>query len=269
MPLTSPPRKVSETENMLRLLLCVDMLESVTPAQLWTYCAEQELMDYVSMRLCLHKLLAAGELETGEGTLSDQLLLTDRGREALTLFGGRLPGDVRERVCASAPEFSDRMARNRQVRAAYEMARPEDYRLNLTVEEGDLPTLRLRMATASRTLASKALRRFTAHASQATTYLYGLAEQALNRRNEPGADRAALAVAPDAVTEHSAAEFTARVPVTCKKASFTVELLLPSRRAAEAFAESLGQPDESAAVASRLAEMLTAAPAKPAREARG
>ena len=96
MPIQSPPRKVSETENMLRLLLCVDTLGSVTPTQLWTFVAEQEQMDYVSMRLCLHKLLAAGELETGTGAMGEQLLATDRGREALRLFGTRLPGAVRE-----------------------------------------------------------------------------------------------------------------------------------------------------------------------------
>ncbi|MDD3214346.1 MAG: hypothetical protein PHY64_11765, partial [Eubacteriales bacterium] len=82
MPIQSPPRKVSETENMLRLLLCVDTLESVTSTQLWMFVAEQELMDYISMRLCLHKLMMAGELETGGGALGEQLFLTDRGREA-------------------------------------------------------------------------------------------------------------------------------------------------------------------------------------------
>lgn len=259
MPLQSPPRKVSETENMLRLLLCVDRLESVTPVQLWTFAAELELMDYVSMRLCLHKLLAAGELETGEGTLTDQLLLTDRGREALALFGERLPGDVRERVRVAAPAFRGRMASRRQVRAAYEIARPEDYRLNLTVEEGDLPTLRLRMATSNRTLASKALKRFSTHAAEATTYLYGLAEQA-NRRMET--EPFGTAAPPDAVTEQSVTEYTARVLVTGKKAGFGIELLLPSRNAATAFVCALGSADEAAAVANRLAEMLTAAPMK-------
>ena len=111
MPINSPPRKVSETENMLRLLLCVDALDSVTPTQLWTFAAEQELMDYVSMRLCLHKLLAAGEVETGGGSLTEQLILTDRGREALALFGARLPGDIRTRIALSAPEFRTRIVR--------------------------------------------------------------------------------------------------------------------------------------------------------------
>ena len=154
MPIQSPPRKVTETENMLRLLWCVDALDSATAAQLWTFSAELELMDYVSMRLCLHKLLAAGELETGAGSLRDDLFLTDRGREALSLFGERLPADVRAGITKAAPAFRNRLAHNRHVHAAYEIARPNEFRLNLSVCEGDLPTIFLQMQTSNRTLAS-------------------------------------------------------------------------------------------------------------------
>ena len=256
MPLTSPPRKVSETENMLRLLLSVDALESLTPAQLWTFVAEQELMDYVAMRLCLHKLLAAGELETGEGALSEQLLLTDRGREALTLFGERLPSDVHERVGKAAPEYRQRVARTRQVQAVYEMARPKDYRLNLSVCEGDLPTIRLRLETDNRTLASKAIHRFSAHAAEVTTYLYALAEQAV--RNAPPPSEA-LALPADSITEHSATEYSAKAVLTGKHSQIGVSLLLPTRGAAEAFVQALSTPDGAAAAAKRLTELISGA----------
>ncbi|HNW86427.1 MAG TPA: DUF4364 family protein [Candidatus Limiplasma sp.] len=253
MPLQSPPRKVSETENMLRLLLCVDALESVTPTQLWTFVAELDLMDYVSMRLCLHKLLAAGELETGEGSFAEQLLLTDRGREALSLFGARLPQEVRDAVTAAAPAFRGRVSRKRQVRAVYEMARPNDYRLNLSVCEGDLPTVFLRMATINRTLASKALRRFETCAAEMTTYLYGLAERAASGQTLTEGEPPP----PDAIREHSANEVTARVMLIGKKARFAAELLLPSRKSAEAFIRALSPEAEGAAVANRLTEMLS------------
>ena len=253
MPINSPPRKVSETENMLRLLLCVDTLDSVTPTQLWTFVAEQELMDYVSMRLCLHKLLSAGEVETGGGSLTEQLIVTDRGREALSLFGTRLPGDVSARILAAAPEFHGRMVRNQQVRAAYEIARPNDYRINLSVHEGDLPTVRLHMETQNRSLAGRAIHRFAINASRVTTYLYGLAEQAT--RDFAQADAAPLP--PGAVTEHSAAEYTARATLTGKKARFEAELLLPSRKAAEAMIRSLTDPENAAAVANRLTELVS------------
>ena len=74
-------------------------------------------------------------METGGGSLTEQLIVTDRGREALSLFGTRLPGDVSARILAAAPEFHGRMVRNQQVRAAYEIARPNDYRINLSVHE--------------------------------------------------------------------------------------------------------------------------------------
>lgn len=252
MPITPPPRKVTETENMLRLLLSVDALESVTAAQLWSFAAELDMMDYVTMRLCLHKLLAAGELDAGEGALAEQLYLTDRGREALTLFGERVPGHVKEQVCAAAPAFRQRLERERQVHAAYEIARPGEYRLNLSVQEGDLPTIRLKMETGNRTLASKAIHRFPHHAAEVTTYLYGLAEQAFAQ------PEAGQAQPPEGVTEHSAGEFTACVRLTGDKASFDVCLLLPNRRAAEGFIQALQRPDGARQTAQRLTAIITA-----------
>lgn len=253
MPIQSPPRKVTETENMLRLLTCMDALESATSTQLWAFAAELELMDYVTMRLCLHKLLAAGELEAGEGTLRDELFLTDRGREALALFGERLPLDVREAVRHAAPAFRAQVARSRQVHAAYEMARPNDFCLNLSIREGDLPTIQLRMQTANRTLAGKALHRFEARAAEMTTYLYGLAEQATR---EPCAQGDAP-VTTDAVREHSATEVSARVTLEGKKARYEAELLLPSRASAEAFVRCVQGQEHNAAVANRLTEFLS------------
>jgi hypothetical protein len=255
MPINSPPRKVSETENMLRLLLCVDALDSVTPTQLWTFAAEQELMDYVSMRLCLHKLLAAGEVETGGGSLTEQLILTDRGREALALFGARLPGDIRTRIALSAPEFRTRIVRHQQVRATYEIARANDFRLNLSVYEGDLPTVRLHMETHSRALASRTLHRFPIHAARVTTYLYELAEQAVNLP----VDTESEPLSPEAITGHSATEYTANVTLEGKKARFEIELLLPTREASEAFVRRLTQPGEANITANRLTDMVSGA----------
>ena len=54
---------------------------------------------------------------------------------------------------------------------AYELARAGEYRLHQTVREGDLPTLRLRMATANRTLASKAPRSIQRFAATAVSHV--------------------------------------------------------------------------------------------------
>ncbi len=252
MPIQSPPRKVSETENMLRLLLCVDVLGTVSASQLWTFVAEQEVMDYVSMRLCLHKLITAGELETGAGALKEQLFITQRGREALTLFGSRLPNDVTMRVHIAAPEFRARIMTSQQVRAAYETASPGDYRLNLAVQEGELPTIRLHMETASRSLATKAIHRFGQNAAAITTYLYNLAAQA----QQAQADTAEQVLPADAVVEHSASEYMAMLVLPGKKASLTVELLLPTRNVAESFIRYLLSAERGEAMAKKLVDMI-------------
>lgn len=248
MPIQSPPRRVSDTENMLRLLSCVDALGAVNSAQLWTFAAEQELMDYVTMRLCLHDLLEAAELEMGVSALRDQLLVTDRGREALRLFADRLPGEVRERIARAAPEFRARVLQHRQVSAIYESASERDYRLLLTLTEGELPSLRVRVTTNRRALARRTIHRFEAHAAEALLYLYALAEQAAGAPGD--------AEISGAVTAHSVHEFTARVALSVRQAAFEVELLLPTREAAEAFVRALRVPGFNAEVAQRLAEML-------------
>ena len=54
MPLSSPKRKVSDAENKLRVLCCLDALGMATQEQLWPFVAQLELMEYIPfcMFLC-------------------------------------------------------------------------------------------------------------------------------------------------------------------------------------------------------------------------
>ena len=219
--------------------------------------ADEVGINAISVRHHLISLQADGLVESEErrhGVGRPRLLyrLTDRGREAIQLFGGRLPADVRERIQTAAPEYRQRVQRNRQVQAVYEMARPGEYRLNLSVREGDLPTIRLHVETRSRALASKALHRFAQHAAEATTYLYTLAQQVL-RGDLP---EAGCTVPGGSVTEHSATEYTAAVSLKGKRASFEVMLLLPTRQAAEDFVCALRSPEAAEKAANHLADII-------------
>ena len=72
--------------------------------------------------------------------------------------------------------------------------------------------------------------------------------------------REALAtVAPEAVVEHSATEFTAKTAAEGKKARFTIELLLPSRAAAEAFVRSFADAGAASEAADHLAGLVSGA----------
>ncbi|MBE0600444.1 MAG: DUF4364 family protein [Firmicutes bacterium] len=242
------PRNISETEYMLTLLRCVDVLDCVTELALWTFAAELELMDYVTMRLCLHKLLAAEQLQYGAGSLKNHLYLTDKGREALKLFGDRIPAEIADKMDAAAPAFRGRVSSEQQVRAAYISALRGDYTLSLSVMEGDLTLLSIRMQTKSRRLAGRAMKQFEAQAPKALTYLFGLAQDAQGSTPFPAAG--------GEIVRHSATEFEARHSLFHKKAQLDVALALPSEEAAKAYLSQFADAAFADSAAEKLCKMI-------------
>ena len=222
-------QKHIRTEYMLRLLRCVDVLDCATDLSLWTFAAELELMEYVTMRLCLHKLLAAEQVQYGAGSMQNYLFLTKKGRQALALFGDRLPREIDDQIAAAAPAFRERVSASQQVRAAYEIARRNKYILNLALAEGDLTMMAIRMQTKSRRLAGRAMKQFEAQAPKALLFLFQLAQSA--QGGQPPAQSSE-------VVRHSATEFEARHTISAKRVQFDVRLTLPTEEAAAAY---LGQ----------------------------
>ncbi|MFH1513582.1 MAG: DUF4364 family protein [Bacillota bacterium] len=249
MPIKPAPRNISETEYMLRLLRCVDVLDCVTDMTLWTFVAELELMDYVTMRLCLHKLLQAEQMQYGAGSLKNHLYLTEKGRQALSLFGERLPSVISEKIAAAAGAFRERVILSQQVRAAYEIAKRNDYRLILSVSEGDLTMLTIRMLTKSRRLAGRAIRQFEEQSPKVLLYLYQLAQSA------QGMQRKAEINAGD-IVRHSPTEYEARHTLNGKHEQFDIALTLPTQEAAVAFLGLLADAAAAAEAADRLGKLI-------------
>lgn len=250
MTMKPAPRNISETEYMLRLLRCVDVLDCATELSLWTFAAELELMDYVTMRLCLHQLLEAEQVQYGGGALKHHIYLTEKGRQALQLFGDRLPAEIAGKIGGAAGKFRDRISLSQQVRAAYESAVYNDYKLTLSVAEGDLSMLLIRMETKSRRLAGRAIRQFEAQAAKVMLYLYQLAQ------NAQGAQRSAVPAGE--VIRHSAGEFTARHTLTGRRAVLTVTFTLPTQEAAQAYLAQFADAATAADTAEKLVKLICA-----------
>jgi hypothetical protein len=248
MPMKPAPRNISETEYMLRLLRCVDVLDCVTELSLWTFTAELDLMDYVNMRLCLHKLLQAEQVQYGAGSMKTYLYLTDKGRQALQLFGDRLPAEISEKIDNAAAAFRERVSSSQQVRAVYEIAKRNEYRLSLAVSEGDLRMLEIRMHTKSRRLAGRAIRQFEAQAPKVLMYLFQLAQ---------GAEHTAKA-AQGEIVRHSAAEFEARHTLEGKRARLELALTLPAEDAAAAYLALFNDAEVAADTAEKLLKLVCA-----------
>lgn len=174
MPLFSPKRKVSDTENKLRVLFCLDKLGMATQEQLWPFVARLELMDYVPFCLFVDELKKNGAVAAGSYALEGMLYLTQTGRQQLQLFAGRLVHADRERIACEAPRYRDELSTRKQVRAAYELAEDGRFSAAMTLREADVPTLFLRMNTAAQERVGEAVRGFHARAPQVLNLLYTL-----------------------------------------------------------------------------------------------
>ena len=206
-------------------------------------------MDYVTMRLCLHKLLAAEQVQYGAGSLKNHLYLTEKGRQALSLFGDRLPTEIAEQMDAAAGAFRERLAISQQVHAAYEMAKRNDYTLNLSMAEGDLTMLNIRMRTKSRRLAGRAIKQFEAQAPKVLTYLYQLAQNA--QTAEPAQKRAS-----GEIVRHSASEYEARHMLAGRRVQLDIRLTLPTEEAAAGYLALVSEPETAADTAEKLCRMI-------------
>lgn len=246
-----PFRRVSDTENKLRLLYCLEALGGSTQAQLWPFVEQLELMDYITMQLLLHELKASGDVQEGRAALAQHLFLDAKGRETLRLFAGRIMQSDKQAIQKEAPAYRERVLQHSQVQAIYERARRRDYHVLLSITEGEVSTLQLRMHTPDKRLAAGAIRAFPKRAADVLTYLYAM--------EVPEKDNLLLKCeqgeAPS-IHRYSLHEFTvsARLPFT--GGLFVLELLLPGKQQASYYQRMLSDMQLAAACGERLAELL-------------
>ncbi|MEG0900595.1 MAG: DUF4364 family protein [Clostridia bacterium] len=260
MPLQSPMRKVSDAENRLRVLFCLDALGMASQEQLWPFIASLELMEYVPFCLYVDDLRKDGSLMAGNHALAGILYLTEEGRATLTLFLNRMPRTDRDHITRAAPAYAAQLTERRQVRAVYESAEGGMLRVACTVRESDVPTLFLRLQTRKRSIASLAIKRFRPQAPRVLMLLYDLA---LSEQVKPpplpcvdALDAALAQAAPGApvLVAHGKHDHSAVVCLDSSDVRYTVALLLSSREAAELWACAALQ--QEAALVSRLNAML-------------
>jgi len=232
MPFLSPKRKVSDTENKLRVLFCLDKLGMATQEQLWPFVAQLELMEYIPFCMFVDELLSDGAIASGTHAMEGCLFLTAAGRQQLDLFSGKLVHADKERIANEAPAYAQSLSDRRQVRAAYELSQNGEYRAMATVCEGDVPSLYLRARSRDERLIERFVKQFPSAAAQmmARLYLLPLAqpcqpmpevlsqEQALERA---GCEHPALCA-------YGGREHAAVVCIGDEQMQYTLLLLLPS-----------------------------------------
>ncbi len=260
MPLRSIKRQVSDAENKLRLLCCVEALGGITQAQLWPFVASLELMDYMPMQLLLHELIADGDVEKGALALEEQLFLTEQGRRSLRLFDGRIMASDRQEIRRAAALYRAQLQRKAGVQAVYESAKAGEYRVRLSLQEGEIPLLTLRLHTPDRDWAAAALHGFGRHAADLLAYIYSL-EMEEGPPEVPGQSQEVEPhrLSPPQVQSHGPHEHTVSAQLPHEAATLSLSLLLPDAHAAEAYQRMLANPTRARDIAQRFVDLLQGA----------
>lgn len=263
MPFLSPKRKVSDAENKLRILLCLDALGMASQEELWPMVARLELMEYLPFCVLLDELRHDGAVAVGSHALEGVLYLTAMGRQQLSLFGEKIVHADRERILEAGPAYREELRSRKQVRTAYELSQNGRYRAALTLREGDVPTLFLRLSTADQSLVEKAVHGFAGYAPQVLNLLYTLD---IPPRNDPQpkaiSQEAAVAAAlpgQPMLCAFGGVEHAAVACVENDDVRYTLLLLLPTAETAWAWAQSADAQGETLAFA--LTALLGAAEA--------
>lgn len=242
MPLFSTRRKISDTENKLRLLYCLNALGMATQEELWPFAAQLDLMDYVPLCVYLDELRSDGAVTSGSHALEGVLYLSTAGEQQLSLFLSKLPPADRERIDAAAGPYREKLSTRKQVRAAYAPPPEGGFGAALTMREGDVPTLFVRLSTQDERLAEKAVRGFAACAPLVLNLLYTV-DLKPGEKPVPAAlsqDEAIAQAAPGhpALCAFGGREHAAVVQLEDELSCYTVLLLLPTAELAWEWAQS-------------------------------
>lgn len=261
MPLTFSKRRISDAENRLRLLFCVNALGLITREQLWPFVARLDLMEYVPMCLFVDELVRDGSLTAGVHAAEGVLYLTDKGQSTMRMFLSRLPRNDRERISAAAPAYAAALQEKRLARAVHELAPEGWYQAACTVTEGDLPTLFLRVTTRQNQLIARIMKHFSSRAPQLLTLLFTLPPAAQPLPLAPAVvselDEALNGAALDApfICAFGRHEQSGVICLENADTRLRLALLLPSREAADAWlSAALAQPQP---LLERLLAILT------------
>ena len=258
MPFLSPKRKISDTENKLRVLFCLDQLGTATQEQLWPFVAQLELMDYLPFCMFVDELRSDGAIASGTHAMEGSLFLTAAGRKQLELFSGKMAHADQQRIAREAPAYAQALSERRQVRAAYELSQNGEYRAMATVCEGDVPTLLLRVSSRDGRLVERFVQRFASFAAQLLAQLYLLPLTAPDAPLPPvlAQEQALEAAAPGApaLCAYGGREHAAVVRIGDEAVQYTLLVLLPSAQMAWGWAQSATAAGET--LAARLTGLL-------------
>lgn len=151
----SPPKRTPPDEQRLIVLCALDHLAPCTELQLLQFLFEYDLMNYFDMMFALNDLCANGQAVRREERAGHLYALTDAGREALTLFGSRVPPSVQTLLEEQGGAWRSRFAAEGQFLHQIRQTKRGEYELTLTIAEQDMDMMKLSLVLPTRELAQQ------------------------------------------------------------------------------------------------------------------
>ena len=161
-----PPRRTPDNEQKLIVLSCLDRVGPCTEWQLLQLLTEHDIMNYFDLMIALSDLCSRGQAVRSQKAGSHLYELTEAGKEALALFGSRVPRSIKTLLKTTGEKWRLRFKQEAQYR--HEISRTEEgeYALVLTAQENDAETLQLRFTLPSRELAARMADNWPRHAEE-------------------------------------------------------------------------------------------------------
>lgn len=119
-----------------------------------------EFVDYFTMQTYLDDLLSAGLLETYDEENLHKYILTDVGREAVSLYKDVIPITIRKNILKSIKEFRHNIESDKNVTAHYKAYNELEHIAELEISEGGSPLLSIKVNCGSKEIAVKVCQSF-------------------------------------------------------------------------------------------------------------
>ena len=133
-----PPRHAPDSEQKFMVLYCLARLGPCTELQLLQFLVENDLLNYFEMMFALNDLCSGGQAARTKKNTGFLYEATDAGREALELFGGRVPMRLKTLISDTETEWKQRFREETQYRQQIEQTGRGDYDLTLRIVEQEM-----------------------------------------------------------------------------------------------------------------------------------
>jgi len=161
-----PPRRAPDNEQKLMVLACIERLGPCTEMQLLQFLFEHDLMNYFEMMFALNDLCDGGQAARVKVNGETRCEVTEAGREALGLFGGRVPRSLMELLEKEGVRWRQRFEQEAQSSHSLEKTERGDYRLNLTLKENEEELMHLGLTLPTRELARQVAEKWPGRAGK-------------------------------------------------------------------------------------------------------